>query len=333
MISVSGADKLKTGVNKVQIVVQAENGVKKTYTIQVTRGAAQQESQDTQQKGETQAPADGQQYFTIDETNLYLTDSIPDRYVLDGFVKDTVTLWENQYPCMRKDGIDTPLRLLYLVDENGQNGALYMLDLDDPEEIYPFVCMNYNQYKHTIGEETTSAEASTQEGETGLFQSTESQMRLILCAFVVVVLILLIIIVVLIVKRKKDDDDPYDDFYDDDDDDDEDYDDPDDEKLYETDDPDDTGISKRYGKETFRKKGGFMQQRAQSVLAKTVSLLEEIERNTLFVSLSRGVFADIKRPPDGGKGLDGVVAKEDDYFNPFIEIFLKNKTADKEEAK
>ena len=38
----------------------------------------------------------------------------------------------------------------------------------------------------------------------------------------------------------------------------EDYDDPDDEKLYETDDPDDTGISKRYGKETFRKKGGFM---------------------------------------------------------------------------
>ena len=222
VISVSGADKLKTGVNKVQIVVQAENGVKKTYTIQVTRGAAQQESQDTQQKGETQAPADGQQYFTIDGTNLYLTDSIPDRYVLDGFVKDTVTLWENQYPCMRKDGIDTPLRLLYLVDENGQNGALYMLDLDDPEEIYPFVCMNYNQYKHTI-EETTSAEASTQEGETGLFQSTESQMRLILCAFVVVVLILLIIIVVLIVKRKKDDDDPYDDFYDDDDDDDEDY--------------------------------------------------------------------------------------------------------------
>lgn len=85
---------------------------------------------------------------------------------MNGFVKDTVTLWENQYPCMRKDGIDTPLRLLYLVDENGQNGALYMLDLDDPEEIYPFVCMNYNQYKHTIGEETTSAEASTQEGET-----------------------------------------------------------------------------------------------------------------------------------------------------------------------
>ena len=95
--------------------------------------------------------------------------------------------------------------------------------------------MNYNQYKHTVGKRQHTAEALTQEGETGLFQSTESQMRLILCAFVVVVLILLIIIVVLIVKRKKDDDDPYDDFYDDDDkktdDDDEDYDDPDDESC------------------------------------------------------------------------------------------------------
>ena len=40
VISVSGADKLKTGINKVQIVVQAENGVKKTYTIQVKIGRA-----------------------------------------------------------------------------------------------------------------------------------------------------------------------------------------------------------------------------------------------------------------------------------------------------
>ena len=58
---------------------------------------------------------------------------------------------------------------------------------------------------------------------------------------------------------------PYDDFYDDDDDDDEDYDDPDDEKLYETDDPDDTGISKRYGKETFRRKGGFMHKLLEGI--------------------------------------------------------------------
>ncbi|MBQ5535139.1 MAG: hypothetical protein IIU01_00100, partial [Oscillospiraceae bacterium] len=33
----------------------------------------------------------------------------------------------------------------------------------------------------------------------------------------------------------------------------------------------------------------------------------------------RGIFADIKRPLDGGKGLSGVVRKSDLYFNPFIE--------------
>lgn len=87
------------------------------------------------------------------------------------------------------------------------------------------------------------------------------------------------------------------------------------------------------GKELQFKKDGIIQKRARHVLDKTVSLLEEIERATLFVSLSRGVFADIKRPPDGGKGLEGVVAKETDYFNPFIEIFLKDKTNHKEEMK
>ena len=34
---------------------------------------------------------------------------------------------------------------------------------------------------------------------------------------------------------------------------------------YETDDPDDTGISKRYGKETFRKKGGFMHKLLEGI--------------------------------------------------------------------
>ena len=38
-----------------------------------------------------------------------------------------------------------------------------------------------------------------------------------------------------------------------------------------------------------------------------------------------GVFADIKRPIDGGKGLNGVVEKEEIYFNPFVERMLEGK--------
>ena len=40
----------------------------------------------------------------------------------------------------------------------------------------------------------------------------------------------------------------------------------------------------------------------------------------------KGIFADVKRPKDGGKGLAGVVVKSGEYFNPFIEG-MKGKVA------
>jgi beta-lysine 5,6-aminomutase alpha subunit len=40
-------------------------------------------------------------------------------------------------------------------------------------------------------------------------------------------------------------------------------------------------------------------------------------------AISRGVFANISRPLNGGKGAEGVIAKEKDYLNPFLEIFKK----------
>ena len=44
----------------------------------------------------------------------------------------------------------------------------------------------------------------------------------------------------------------------------------------------------------------------------------------LFTTIEKGIFADVKRPKDGGKGLAGVVVKDDKYFNPFIEV-MKGK--------
>ena len=50
----------------------------------------------------------------------------------------------------------------------------------------------------------------------------------------------------------------------------------------------------------------------------------EIEKLGLFTTIEKGIFADVKRPKDGGKGLAGVVVKDDKYFNPFIEV-MKGK--------
>ncbi len=84
---------------------------------------------------------------------------------------------------------------------------------------------------------------------------------------------------------------------------------------------------KDLGSEIVFKDGGIMQTRANEVLTKATELLSEIERLGLFETLEKGVFADIKRPRDGGKGLDGVFQKAPGYFNPFLEPMKKGGAA------
>ena len=80
---------------------------------------------------------------------------------------------------------------------------------------------------------------------------------------------------------------------------------------------------KDLGEEIMFKEGGIMQQRAHEVLRKALVLLVKIEREGLFKTIEKGIFAQIKRPIDGGRGLDGVISKNKDYFNPFLEIMSK----------
>ncbi|HJV27349.1 MAG TPA: lysine 5,6-aminomutase subunit alpha [Aromatoleum sp.] len=70
------------------------------------------------------------------------------------------------------------------------------------------------------------------------------------------------------------------------------------------------------------KAGGRIERRAQEVLAETVGILAEIEKIGLPAAIGRGTFADISRTMEGGKGLDGVVAKAADYYNPFPDLML-----------
>ncbi|MBN1881432.1 MAG: lysine 5,6-aminomutase subunit alpha [Deltaproteobacteria bacterium] len=74
---------------------------------------------------------------------------------------------------------------------------------------------------------------------------------------------------------------------------------------------------KRLGQEIQFVDDGIIQRRAREVLKNAHDMLGEIADIGLLSALERGMFADIKRPPDGGKGKDGVVKKAPDYFNPF----------------
>ena len=82
---------------------------------------------------------------------------------------------------------------------------------------------------------------------------------------------------------------------------------------------------KNIGDEVEFKENGIIQKRAQHVLNEAYELLSDIEKEGLFNALEKGIFADIKRSKTGGKGLAGVVKKEENYFNPFITIMKGGK--------
>ena len=80
---------------------------------------------------------------------------------------------------------------------------------------------------------------------------------------------------------------------------------------------------KDLGNEIEFKENGVLQRRAAEVLKQATVLLNNIAREGLFKTIEKGIFAGIKRPLDGGKGLDGVIIKDKEYFNPFLEIMSK----------
>lgn len=76
------------------------------------------------------------------------------------------------------------------------------------------------------------------------------------------------------------------------------------------------------GDEVEFKEGGIIQTRAAEVLKKAADMLSDIEEEGLFSTIEQGKFGGVKRSRTGGKGLDGVVVKDDKYMNPFIPLML-----------
>ena len=80
---------------------------------------------------------------------------------------------------------------------------------------------------------------------------------------------------------------------------------------------------KSIGDEMEFKENGIIRNRAKQVLDETLELLKKIDYEGLFTALEKGIFANVRRPKNGGKGLDGVFKKGKEYSNPFIKFFNK----------
>lgn len=84
------------------------------------------------------------------------------------------------------------------------------------------------------------------------------------------------------------------------------------------------GAARSLGDEVQYKPGGIIQTRAQTVLRNAATLLDEVNDRGMFEILADGLFADVRRPRDGGKGLEGVFERAPGYMNP-VEDELRNR--------
>ncbi len=65
---------------------------------------------------------------------------------------------------------------------------------------------------------------------------------------------------------------------------------------------------------------GLIATRARQVLGETIDLLDRIADEGLLDAIADGTFGLMRRPADGGRGLEGVARKADGYYNPASEI-------------
>jgi len=77
------------------------------------------------------------------------------------------------------------------------------------------------------------------------------------------------------------------------------------------------GTARHFGDEIGFKPDGIIETRARVVLGEAVALLGRVAERGLMESIAAKTFADVSRLPDGGRGFDGVLAKNATYWNPF----------------
>ncbi len=81
--------------------------------------------------------------------------------------------------------------------------------------------------------------------------------------------------------------------------------------------------ARHIGDEITFKTNGVIARRAHTVLENTHKYLRKIEAQGLMKAISKGVFADVERAEDAGKGLDGVFQKDRQYLNPVFDLLKK----------
>ncbi len=74
------------------------------------------------------------------------------------------------------------------------------------------------------------------------------------------------------------------------------------------------------GEEIEFSRGGSSRRTPQEVLRGAHAILERIAEVGLFRAIEGAVFGDVSRHREEGRGMEGIVATEEGYFNPVTEL-------------
>ena len=167
--SVNGGENLAVGANKIQVVVKAENGVTATYTITVTRKESgdtdDSDTPDEEDPAGTDEPQE--QCYEIGGVKMYPSEDGDETQIPEGFTLSEITLWEKAYPYWVNETIGTDMGLIYLVDENKENGAWYRISEASPYDACAFLC-----FKSEYGYIIATPEKLTEAAPTGYVSET-----------------------------------------------------------------------------------------------------------------------------------------------------------------
>jgi beta-lysine 5,6-aminomutase alpha subunit len=78
--------------------------------------------------------------------------------------------------------------------------------------------------------------------------------------------------------------------------------------------------ARHLGSEIQFRPDGIVARRQREVFEKALHLLQEVAKDGMMAAIGKARFGDTARTPQGGKGLEGVVPRDADYFNPFLEV-------------
>jgi beta-lysine 5,6-aminomutase alpha subunit len=82
-------------------------------------------------------------------------------------------------------------------------------------------------------------------------------------------------------------------------------------------------VAKNLGDEIEFREDGLIVKRARKVMDEVEKFLVELKDVGLMQGIAKGFFADISRPVEGGKGLEGVIEKAPGYSNPIMALIEK----------